>query len=287
MFLCQWSFGQADFTSADTLGCSPHKVVLEVDLSTVDLDTVNYFTWYLGRFSGDTLNTGKNNPDTILYADGRNYTVGLSVNGNQINRVNKVDFIKVNKTVQAIFEMEDIGSPNYQFIPVDPIEDTAASYQYLWSYDKWCGIDDPTICNTQSNTYNVNYLNQGIAIDTIILDTGAYNVKLRIIDDNGCADSSSQRIVLLNEIVIPNVFNPETQGLYEIVAPSANTILSFKVFSRTGLLVFNQEARHINWDGRSNSGQELNEGVYFYILEAVEGDPTGVYTKNGFVHIFR
>ncbi len=88
-------------------------------------------------------------------------------------------------------------------------------------------------------------------------------------------------------IVAPNVFTPNGDGkndVFEVTSSEGNTV-SLKIFTRAGVLVFSIEAKRCRWDGRSLSGQEMTNGVYYYTAEVRGASPK--VNKCGFVHLFR
>lgn len=85
---------------------------------------------------------------------------------------------------------------------------------------------------------------------------------------------------------LPNVFTPNGDNILDFfeVNTSGISMLVFKVFSRSGALVYQNKASFIKWDGKNDNGKDLPEGVYYYIIE----DPDGYYENaKGFVYIFR
>ena len=49
--------------------------------------------------------------------------------------------------------------------------------------------------------------------------------------------------------------------------------MSLKVYNRFGTLVFSAEDKICRWDGRSSSGQKLDNGVYLFHAEVVGMSP--------------
>ncbi len=94
-------------------------------------------------------------------------------------------------------------------------------------------------------------------------------------NENGCVglDSVEMRIVSsCNEglVIVPNAFSPNGDGLNDVLYVRGSTldfIYTFKVYSRTGELVFETQNLAEGWDGTYN-GQQLNAGVYVYYVEA-------------------
>jgi gliding motility-associated-like protein len=86
---------------------------------------------------------------------------------------------------------------------------------------------------------------------------------------------------------VPNVFSPNNDGVADrfIVNNNSGTSrLVLKVFTRTGALVYQNEANFISWDGKNNNGKELPDGIYYYVIE----DKDKQYENaKGFVYIYR
>jgi PKD repeat protein len=269
---------QADFTASETSGCTPMHIKFTIDETTVDLDTVASIDWYFGF--GDTITSL--NPDTVIYENDGLYTVTMVVNGNLSSPIIKTDFILIHRTVSAVFRFEEYASNfNYRFIPLDEITDSLATYFYMWRYNEITGTD------TRANDKIVNIDNQEMAIDSVTLDTGVYRIALRVEDTHGCISQFERLVEVVTQIKLPNVFAPETQDFYIIDPNNINTVLNFQVFNRYGLLVFSQVSPVINWNGKTNSGQDLTTGVYYYVLKSALGDSNARYNQNGFIHLYR
>ena len=105
---------------------------------------------------------------------------------------------------------------------------------------------------------------------------------ITITDIYGCVDTAQVRLDGRDrpEIYIPNVFNPNSNTGNNKFIIYGNTevesILNLKVFDRWGNLVYFSQTMEINnsssgWDGTYN-GQDVEQGVYVYLLEALLGD---------------
>jgi hypothetical protein len=271
---------QPDFTADITEGCTPLKVKFSIDPATVNMDTITRIEWNFG--TGDTLTSL--DPDTVVYTTEGTFTVIAVINNHRSSPIIKTDYITVHRTIIATFRFEEYASnSNYRFIPLDEITDDSAIYFFTWRYENLDGTD------TRVNTYILTRTNQSVAIDSVTLDTGVYRVQLIIDDTFGCFSRSADTVQVATTIRIPNLFIPAIEGFFIIDPQNLNTILKFEVYNRYGMLVFSQESPIINWNGKNNAGDDLNTGVYFYILKSVKGDPSGRYakTKNGFIHLYR
>jgi PKD repeat protein len=278
LFLSPDAFAQPDFTASATEGCTPFKVKFAIDPATVDMDTIEQIDWNFGN--GDSLSSL--NPDTVVYTSRGVYSVSMVINNFRASQVVKADIITVHYTVNAAFRYEEYSSQyNYRFIPLDEITDPDGLYFYAWHYENTSGTD------IRLNNHVIDITNQENAIDSVTLDTGIYNVFLMIDDTFGCFSRADQSVLVTSEIQIPNVFVPGIERFFIIDPKDINIVLSFEVYNRYGLPVFNQMAPIINWDGETNSGEELSTGVYFYVLKSIAGDQTSRYLQNGFIHLYR
>jgi gliding motility-associated-like protein len=88
-------------------------------------------------------------------------------------------------------------------------------------------------------------------------------------------------------LVIPNVFTPNGDGIHDYfeVTTDGTTVYEFNVFTRTGTQVFHSNSPRIFWDGTNSAGLDLNEGVYYFVIEE-EGD-SAPFSSTGFIYLFR
>ena len=106
-----------------------------------------------------------------------------------------------------------------------------------------------------------------------------------------CTDTSTITVYVdltCGEIFIADAFFPTNHGNNDIIYVHGNCIksLSFKVFDRWGILVFDNNDKAHGWDGATNNGKELNTGVYVYLVEAILLDGQ-VVKKSGNVSLIR
>jgi gliding motility-associated-like protein len=100
------------------------------------------------------------------------------------------------------------------------------------------------------------------------------------------ADVIEVRAELLDFADLPNVFTPngDSSNDFYIVEVTEPTEISFKVFSRSGMLVYEKVAGLIHWDGKNYYGQDLPDGIYYYVIK----DTEGLYNPaTGFFYIYR
>ncbi|MCX6333301.1 MAG: gliding motility-associated C-terminal domain-containing protein [Bacteroidia bacterium] len=88
---------------------------------------------------------------------------------------------------------------------------------------------------------------------------------------------------------IPNVFTPNNDTFNDrLVAKTSGLVerIDFKLFNRSGLLIFSTDRPKIEWDG-TYKGRVVSPGVYFYQCDVYEKRIGGGVTthKSGFVHV--
>ena len=91
-----------------------------------------------------------------------------------------------------------------------------------------------------------------------------------------CSVTGLIKVIALKEIVVPNTFSPNHDGINDkwiIVALSSYPQSKVKVFNRYGQIVFSANGYGTPWDGTMN-GKELPGGTYYYIIEPGNGRPT-------------
>ncbi|MBI2722785.1 MAG: gliding motility-associated C-terminal domain-containing protein [Bacteroidetes bacterium] len=101
------------------------------------------------------------------------------------------------------------------------------------------------------------------------------------------------------EVVIPDIFTPNNDNIndeWKIKLPNGFKLKTVTVYNRWGTLVYsiddevlnsaNSKIRVVRWDGRTTSGLECSEGVYFYVIHYT--DKNGIlYKKKGNLTLIR
>ena len=89
------------------------------------------------------------------------------------------------------------------------------------------------------------------------------------------------------ELMIPNVFSPNDDQIndYFEVQTDGETVYDFTIFSRAGMRVFHSNSPRIFWDGRTNGGESMGSGIYYFVIE--ERGSEDPYQKAGFIYLYR
>lgn len=252
-----------DFDVDITEGCTPLKAKFTF-INNTAVDTISSYIWDFGN----GVTSYVEDPDTVIYNTGGMYTVTLVLNNNY--SIDKPDFLTVHRTVQADFIYYDtVSYYTYVFQHTDVL-DNSVTYNFLWD------IED---VGTRTDRREI--------VTFPSVDT--FEVSLTVTDSYGCTSTSSQLVIILEEIQVQNVFTPNGDNVNDFFMISTNGAypLNLKIFTRAGILVYENEGYTITWDGRTASGQELKQGVYFYVLEALSGDPSKRYSKSGVLYLYK
>lgn len=271
LFILLLSFqarGQYDFVADNTAGCIPMKVKFTF-MSTALVDSVNTYYWSFGNGATSYLM----NPDTVVFETEGTFdpTLVLVFDNGTETWITKTEYITVNKTVQANFNYST-PTESYFYYVFEHIGviDTSITYDFIWDIEEFAQRTGPV----QEITFP--------RVDT-------FTVTLTVSDELGCSSTLSKEIAIIEEIMLPNVFTPDgdSNNDFFIINSNGNIPLRIRVYTRTGILVYEGEGSVITWDGLSASGDKLKSGIYFYVLEALNGDPDKLYSKSGFIHLYR
>ena len=158
-----------------------------------------------------------------------------------------------------------IDSINNDFCEVfaisDPVEfaniSTGDIVNFIWNF----GDGSPQITNVDNpiHVYDV---------------VGTYTIDLTVEDLYGCFDTYSQTIEITKgyEIILPNAFTPNGDGINETIRPVYNCMTEIKmsIYDTWGSLIYveNSNGDLYGWDGTID-GNIAENGNYIMVVEAV------------------
>ena len=88
-------------------------------------------------------------------------------------------------------------------------------------------------------------------------------------NDTGLAQTPADSILVSNNVFTPNGDGGDgDNSFFEVKSKEENPVL-LRVYNRFGTLVFGTEDKICRWDGRSSSGQKLENGVYLFRAEVL------------------
>lgn len=200
----------------------------------------------------DYLNT--NTPDLSLIPT-NDYTFALTVTDERGCQITKATEVTVVDSVYAAAVPDAtiiLGEYVNLFGSV-----VSSEYQYLWTPSDY-NIADPTSATTAVNPFT----------------TTTYCLEATHVQ-SGCSYFSCVEIEVINDVVIPNAFSPNGDGLNDVffvpdLGDICNSITFFQVFDRWGQMVYDyyQDAGQDGWDGTHiATGVAEPIGTYIYLIK--------------------
>jgi gliding motility-associated-like protein len=161
-------------------------------------------------------------------------------------------------------------------------------------------IEDHDLCDGYSKEILTNIFLPSF-VTSMLWSTGATTPTISVTEggyyyftiSNACQSSTDSSYINIKQcdIDMPNVFTPNGDGsndVYKIIVKSEGIFKSFHIVitNRWGNLVKEYDDENGEWDGTDASGSIVNDGVYFYSVNAVtiQDEPL---TKSGFIHLIR
>ncbi|MGZ3861583.1 MAG: FG-GAP-like repeat-containing protein [Bacteroidia bacterium] len=170
-------------------------------------------------------------------------------------------------TVKASFTVNETTS----LVPCNEIflSTSYSKYGTISNYN-W-NFGNGNIINTPNNPTSSYYDNKGL-----------YNVSLKVTDSFGCSDSTTQKITVL-EIVVPNIFTPNGDGINDLFSISGTDVgdVECLVYDRWGLELFRWSGFNGGWNGKTKGGIPCNDGTYYYVV-SYKDNSNKKHTINGF-----
>jgi gliding motility-associated-like protein len=151
--------------------------------------------------------------------------------------------------------------------------------------ESWTWINGEGIVGAAINSGEIGEFTFPYTFDEI----GLNNVYVIVTNTStGCEDTVSFTIAVQGIPDINNVFSPNGDGTNDefMFDEFGVDVISVEIYNRWGQLVNNWTDINKGWDGRGPDGQELPEGVYFYVLTA-DGEDGYYYNIEGTVTLLR
>jgi gliding motility-associated-like protein len=124
--------------------------------------------------------------------------------------------------------------------------------------------------------------------------SGCYYIVSRDSNNNESSPSTSVCVETCPTYELPNVFTPDGDGVNDTYHPFLPfrdvRDVDMKIFNRWGALIFETTDPNIDWNGRKeNTGEDLPEGVYFYICFVNEQRINTITSRelNGTISLYR
>lgn len=123
-----------------------------------------------------------------------------------------------------------------------------------------------------------NNLRQNIGTSPSIRITTEGNYSLEL-SNNGCSEEKPVSVTSIH-CTIPKGISPNGDGNNDIFDLSNLNVQKLQIFNRYGIEVYSKSDYTNEWTGKSNSGAELPDGTYYFVVQYTNGK-----TKTGWVYI--
>ncbi|HET6228158.1 MAG TPA: PKD domain-containing protein, partial [Bacteroidia bacterium] len=244
------------FTVDTPKACPPHCVNF-TDSSFVAGSDVTKWFWNFGK---DT--STKQHPSICFPLSGF-YDVSLTATSDKgcSATLKKDQYIETYKVPKADFIANPWEVSKYD--PTIQFHDRSSSDVISWKWD----LGDGKIVSPKNRDPRHQY---EVGVSAV------YNVKLFVVNNNGCVDSTMHPVEVLPEFAfyIPNAFTPNrVDGTNDTFYGKGVGIVSYHlwIFDRWGNMVFNSPDIDAGWDGRANNGEAVaQQDVYVWKVKLTD-----------------
>jgi len=144
--------------------------------------------------------------------------------------------------------------------------------------------------NFGNSTYS-NTSSAGISPAAVYNSAGTYTVKLFAFKGNcNAVATHTLRVELPSALIVPNIFTPNNDKVNDAFFLQADNLteITMIITDRWGHQVYEVTSRsgNILWDGKTPTGQDASEGVYFYTIKATGLDGE-MYDQKGTLTLVR
>ncbi|HQW42006.1 MAG TPA: gliding motility-associated C-terminal domain-containing protein [Flavobacteriales bacterium] len=116
----------------------------------------------------------------------------------------------------------------------------------------------------------------GLTVEHAYLAPGTYTVAL-VVSNGGCSNSIVQQVEISSSgapipdaVIVPNVITPNGDGANDCFAPigyeDSPECFDVQIFNRWGQELFHGQGSKSCWTGDDMNGQQVPDGVYYYVL---------------------
>jgi gliding motility-associated-like protein len=129
------------------------------------------------------------------------------------------------------------------------------------------------------------YLNNTDIADPISTPNDDITYQLIVLNNNGCSDTATIKIRVKKQIMVPNTFTPNGDGVNDLWSIKYIDRLPQNhvyIYNRSGILLRDMKNYTNDWDGTNRSGQPLPAAVYYYVIQLDEQT-----RQSGYVTIIR
>ena len=232
--------------------CPPHCVNF-FDSTTAGSTNIVKWKWDFGKYGEAVVK----NPVGVCFSDPGKYDVSLTATSDKgcTTTLKKDYYIETYPKPVAAFTANPWSVSLYD--PLINFYDQSSTDVVSWTWN----LGDGTVVSPK--TVNpVHKYEVGVS--------GKYLVKLFVVNNFGCVDSTYRTVEVLPEFTffIPNAFTPtRDDGINDTFFGKGVGIVEYHIwiFDRWGNLIFNTTDINTGWDGRANEGEFIaQQDVYVW-----------------------
>ncbi len=232
-----------------TNGCQP----LDVHFNAISTNPNLQYYWNFGDENQSSNLSDKPNPTHTFNLDGKfSITLIAKTDSGCKNTLTVPDLITVYKNPTAKFNTDKkIVSVIRPIVEFDNI--SSNGFNYYWTF----GDGDSSIIKSPAHKF------------PLIADK-EYNVKLLVISDMGCKDSTYEKIYIKDEYTFyyPNAFTPDGDNINDYWYIFGNGIdekdFDLLIYDRWGEIIFETTKPNDKWDGTIKGKEKANAGIYTF-----------------------
>jgi len=279
------SAGSHTLTVTDATGCSSIQPVTITQSSQIQANLTSTNVTCFSQCNGiASVNpSGGTGPYTFLWQPGGQITASISSLCAGLYTVTITD---ANGCIQT-------GTTTVTVNPLPIATITSNAVNGIYTLDpngQLCFYGPATGVTTWNWTLQPGNSNlQSPCVTVTAADTGSYCAQLTVLNIYGCTDTANICLEITNVFYsIPNVFTPNGDGTNDafIITNGGMKSVHCIIYDRWGVLIYEWDSPLGYWDGRTTSGKEAVDGVYYWTADMV--DYAGKqYGDHGFVHLIR
>ena len=169
------------------------------------------------------------------------------------------------------------GGPTHAPFSVNFVDNTVSidPFDFTWNWQD--GTESfPVLTTSMNHLFTVDYIGEN-SIYVIVTNLAT-----------GCTDSVPFVIDAQGVPEVNNVFTPNSDGINDGFSFGEHKMdnIDVQIFNRWGQLVYTWVGSDKSWDGKGIDGNNVAEGVYFYVLVA-KGEDGHYYDHKGTITLLR
>ncbi|MBL0329374.1 MAG: gliding motility-associated C-terminal domain-containing protein [Bacteroidetes bacterium] len=93
---------------------------------------------------------------------------------------------------------------------------------------------------------------------------------------------------LFQELILPNIITPNNDGVNDYFSFEGHGLeeVNCIIYNRWGNIIYTIKEVNSEWNGLNQNGQNCNDGIYYYVLDA-KGEDKKEYKQKGFIQLLR